>query len=142
MQAALASPSRALDATLFANGTYDVLCCISILFLSNTAPFSHLSKLHADMFAEKDRAHPTVRRVLAYWVGTYGVVRALAGAHRGLGLDACAAATYFAEALAFALESAAGNTVGWKAHFVAASSAALGAWTLQRALRDTEHCTA
>ncbi len=126
-----------LNAVLSINGIYDILCCFSILFLSEIPPFSYLSKLHPTMFAkEEDMQHLVVRRLLAYWLLTYGIIRTAAGfsKKREDVLDMCAAMTYFVEGFAFAYEAMIGNMVLWKVQFVTVSSIALGVYVLLRPL--------
>jgi hypothetical protein len=126
-----------LNAVLYITGIYDILCCFSILFLSEIPPFSLLSKLHPTMFAkEADIEHPVLRRLLAYWLVTYGAVRTAAGfsSERQDGLDICAAMTCFFEGIAFAYEAKVGNMVLQKVQFVTASSIVLGVYVLLRPL--------
>jgi len=109
-----------LRALLVVNGIYDVACACSILFF----PVPLLSSLHSDMFADDEhRTHPVVRRLLAYWILTYGSVR-LAVGMQSEGSILVASLTYFAEAFCFAHEHFAGGTlVLSSAAFVSLSSA-------------------
>lgn len=56
---------------LFLNGIYDILCGVSILFFDNI-----FSKLHIKLFKNIDE---TTKRLLAYWIITYGFVRLFIG---------------------------------------------------------------
>ena len=107
---------------LIINGVYDVLCALCILLLPETCP---LSKLHLDVFAEEQhRNHPIVRRLMAFWVMTYGLVRLVAGVEGTYVL--AASVTYFMEALYFAHEGWHRTTVWWKSAVVSGFFLAMG----------------
>jgi hypothetical protein len=115
-----------IDIVLVANGLYDLTCACSILWLHKLPVFSFLSNLHSAMFKHE---HPVVRRLLAYWLITYGTVRAAAGLHRDLRV--LAASTYFIEAFCFEHESWVGETmVRSKVTFVSVFSVLLGVLVL------------
>lgn len=109
------------------NGVYDLLCAASILFLSDASFLGILAKLHPNMFVDdRDRDNPVVRRLLAYWLATYGCVRVAACA-RDRRTDILAIATYFIEACAYANEYIIYRTAaGDKAAFVSLSSLVIG----------------
>ena len=95
----------AISAILLLNGVYDMCCCLGILFLSNVPGFAQLSRLHNTMFVDDENVeNPIIRRLLAYWLMTYGMVRTVAGARQELALDVAAALTYFIEAFCFEFE--------------------------------------
>ena len=48
--------------------------------------------------------HPVIKRLLAYWIMTYGTIRLVAGIYTEVGLDYTAAFSYFIEALCFEIE--------------------------------------
>ena len=83
---------------LIINGIYDLACSILV--------FPVLSSLHTGMFAETS---PVTRRLLAYWILTYGSSRLAVGMTSGSCL--VAALTYFAEAFCFAHEHFVGRTL-------------------------------
>ena len=57
---------------LIVNGIYDLVCASSILFTS----IPIISSLHPGIFAQDElRTHPVIRRLLAYWILTFGSVR-------------------------------------------------------------------
>lgn len=124
-----------LDWIVAANGVYDVMCAVGILFLPNTIFFSKLAQLHPTMFAEAaDQNHPILRRALAYWLITYGAVR-IAIFVRCDAVDYLGAVSYFVEAAAFAFEDVVHNTtVRQKVAWVSWSSVLLGIWVLLRPL--------
>jgi hypothetical protein len=73
---------------------------------------------------------------MAYWVLTYGVVRACAGFQRELYM--VGALTYFIEALCFEYESRIGGTViRYKATIVSVVSLLMGGFILWRALTSS-----
>ena len=93
-----------VDKILLANGVYDIACACSILWLHGVHGLDVLSDLHATMFQNEEHVHhPVIRRLMAYWVMTYGVVRTTAGFQRELYL--VGALTYFIEAFCFEYES-------------------------------------
>jgi hypothetical protein len=103
--------SNVVRAVVFLNGLYDLLCFAAIMWLHWLPGFS---SFHLNVFRdEDDRRHPLVRRLLAYWILTYGVVRVLAGAvnHESYAMDSVAALTYFIEVFGFEYELCAESTV-------------------------------
>jgi hypothetical protein len=116
-----------LDWIVAANGMYDIMCAIGIIFLPNTFILASLSQLHPTMFIETaDQNHPILRRVLAYWLITYGVVRIAVFVHNDV-VDYLIAMTYFVEAAAYAFEDVFHQTtVRYKVAWVSWSSVVLG----------------
>lgn len=121
---------------LLLNGIYDLCCCAGILWFSNLPVFDGLSQLHPTMFAKKEHSENNViKRLLAYWIMTYGMARTIAGVTREDGLDMVAAMTYFIEAFCFEYENRVGKTmIPSKVTFVSVFSAALGVLVLLRPL--------
>lgn len=117
-----------MDFILVLNGIYDVACAFSILWLDRFPGFNVLSSLHLAMFEKNEhKEHPVIRRLLAYWIVTYGTVRIAAGLHRDAGLDIVGALTYFIEAFCFEHELRFGGTmVRSRVTFVSVLSLALG----------------
>lgn len=159
------------------NGIYDVVCVWCILFLASgpvqrvarptqqgphsaivrwiTGILQTLSNLHAHVWRDPaDRDHPLVRRLLAYWIGTYAFVRLLYGLHYQNGCcsscaqqkhhpqtlaPAAAVFTYLVEAFAYATEACiVGHGRGegrvvhpLKATFVYSTSLIMAAWLLR-----------
>ena len=129
--------SSAVRLLLIINGLYDITCACAILFVSATARNSFIfSSIHLNVFAhESIKNHPVVRRLLAYWILTYGVARLSAGVHRGFSI---AALTYFVEAACYHYESTAGGTmIQPKALFVSLSSIVLGALVISQHATDS-----
>ena len=101
-------PTRIIYTTLRAlvllNGVYDLVCFTAIMWLPWLPGFSsfHLGVLRD----EEDRRHPLVRRLLAYWILTYGTVRVLCGLldHESYAMDCAAAMTYAIEVFGFEYE--------------------------------------
>jgi len=83
---------------LLLNGIYDVLCSISIL----TDSLPVLNTLHTGVFREE--IAPEAKRLLSYWILTYGVTRILAGVFSERAIAVTAAMTYFIEIFAFEYE--------------------------------------
>ena len=116
-----------IEYILISNGVYDVLCALSILWFYNIYPFSELAKLHMNMFDSKaDRNNPQVRRLMAYWVFTYGLVRTLSGLHNDKTLNFMAVLTYYIEGSVFLNEILVNKMVKDKTYFVVISSFFLG----------------
>lgn len=116
-----------LDLLLVVNGTYDMMCSFSILFLDEHNTLHFLSRLHAMMFLkEEDNRNAVLRRLLAYWLATYGMVRISSGVFHERALRACATSTYFIEALAYLHEAIVGKMVPYKVAFVSLSSFSIG----------------
>ncbi len=116
-----------LDWIVCINGLYDIMCAVGILFLPNTVGFTGLAKLHPTMFRDPAiQDHPIVRRLLAYWLITYGCVR-MAVFNHDMAVDFLAASTYFIEAWAYAYEDLAyETTIRAKVAWVSWSSVVLG----------------
>ena len=134
-----------IELILLSNGLYDIICCVSILTKAKYLPFSHLAELHFGMFkvaeienkskTNKSNNHKNqllVKRLIAYWVGTYGLVRTMSGFSNEIVLNYIGAATYFIEAFAFAHEYYVGSMIKDKTLFVIISSFILGIVVLMR----------
>jgi hypothetical protein len=124
-----------ITAILFANGLYDIICGCSIMWLSESVqPFKLLATLHPTMFIDKEHSeHPVIKRLLAYWLLTYGFARLFAGVQQEFYLDVVAAITYFLEALCYEYERWVGKTVvSEKVTFVSLFSSILGILVLLR----------
>ena len=115
---------QSINVILLLNGIYDVLCAAGILWFSDVPVFSTLSKLHTDMFEkEEHRDNPVIRRMMAYWLITYGMVRIAAGLSGTSHLYIIAAMTYFVEAGCFEYENRVGGTmIPYKVAFVSGLS--------------------
>jgi hypothetical protein len=122
-------PHTLIRLVLLLNGTYDVACAVSLLWLGGVCGFRTLSQLHASMW---DCLDSLSRRLLAYWILTYGVVRLVAGSRSDGAHDGLAALTYWMEGLCFEHEIRVDSCVKlWKMRFTSLCSAALGLilWT-------------
>jgi hypothetical protein len=117
-----------INVILLLNGIYDVLCAAGILWLSDVPGFSVLAKLHVEMFAkEEHRDNPVIRRMMSYWLITYGMVRIAAGLSGTPHLYIIAAMTYFVEAGCFEYENRVGGTmIPYKVAFVSGLSVVFG----------------
>ncbi len=118
---------------VFSNGVYDLLCfmCIIIMmkFHRSWMVLNFFGTLHINVFRdEDDRRHPLVRRMLAYWVLTYGMVRVLAGVADDSLMNCAAALTYLIEAFAFGYEFLAERSViGYKVAAISLMSLSIAA---------------
>ena len=123
-----------INLVLITNGIYDLACAAGILWFENLPVFNTLSKLHPTMFADDiNSENPVIKRLLSYWLITYGMVRTIAGFHRNNALDIAAAMTYFIEAFCFEYENRVGGTMDpSKVAFVSIVSALMGVWFLMR----------
>jgi len=84
------------------NGIYDILCAFSIL--GWPLPFSSFfAKLHPTMFLEE--MDVTAKRILAYWILTYGCIRLYAGIYFEPTTRYLAVLTYILEGLFFLYEN-------------------------------------
>jgi hypothetical protein len=145
-----------LETAVFFNGVFDVLCAAAILALPKKPLGELLPKLHLSVFActEEDVEDAAMaeceyvpasvclrRRIVAYWILTYGIVRTLAAICMVLNenekgqLLLLVAATYFVEGISFALEDLLFmSTIRKKSSWIYASSFALGIWTMLEGL--------
>lgn len=124
-----------LDYVVFMNGVYDILCAFGILFQPNILVFSKFAKLHPTMFSDEAyQKHPILRRILAYWILTYGLIR-IAIIRHDIAIDVLVATTYLLEASAFAFEDIAHSTTQrYKVAWVSLTSAFMCIWVVWRAL--------
>ena len=103
--------SSTVHALVFLNGVYDFLCFLGIMWFKRL-PF--VSSAHLRVFrSEEDTVNPLTRRLLAYWILTYGTTRMLAGAleHDSYALDCAAAVSYLIEVFGFEYELCVERTV-------------------------------
>jgi len=113
------------------NGIYDLMCALSILWLYPYPIFNFLSQLHPTVFTQKYINNPVIRRLLAYWIFTYGMTRTIAGLYNDPNLKIVGSLTYFIEAFCFKYEDKFYNTmIHNKATFVSMSSLFLGTFIL------------
>jgi len=89
-----------IDSCLIVNGLYDILCAICILYF----PARALGRLHLSCFPSNGRFR-SFERMLAYWIMTYGLVRAISGLHSSRVGDLLAITSYFMEAWGYFNES-------------------------------------
>jgi hypothetical protein len=97
---------------LILNGLYDLACACCILWFSSVPWLSFLSDLHPTMFENvENEQNPIIRRLLSYWIMTYGSARILAGINSSSTLSTFGALTYFIEAFCFQYEYRVGQTM-------------------------------
>ena len=121
-----------ISSLLIINGIYDILCAFSILGVS--FPLStYLSELHPEMIRDDCSDNPVTRRILAYWIFTYGVIRLIAGIYPREDYFVVASVTYFIEAFALEYESYLGYArYPIQIHFVSLFSIILGFLTINK----------
>ena len=84
---------------LIINGLYDIICAFSILHFNNNNIFS---SIHLNMFVlEEHKNNFLIKRLLAYWILTYGIIRTIIGFYSNKSFYFIASITYFIEALCF-----------------------------------------
>jgi hypothetical protein len=93
-----------------ANGIYDIVCALSILFAANTELGFSIAQLHTSMFVMP--LDPLARRMLAYWLITYGTIR-IAAVSRNKTVHSLVLMTYLLEAVVFASEHIVHDTTHW-----------------------------
>lgn len=112
---------------VFVNGVYDMVCAFSVL---ECIPLFFFSRIHTDVFVvlfERNDETGLLKRLLAYWISTYGAIR-LAWSisifwgidrHNGdMQLRLLCAVSYYIEAICYENEFGKGTVHGWKAHFI------------------------
>jgi len=119
--------SKIISFIFIVNGIYDILCAISILWLNN-----YLSNIHLNIFKNKKISkNLVIRRLLSYWIFTYGIVRLFAGFYYNFILNILASLTYFIEAFCFKYENyISNNMISYKVNFVSIFSIILGIFTI------------
>lgn len=105
------SLSRTLDLVVAANGVYDILCATAILAPPRSGWASAAANLHMGMYTRPPgSATPTERRLMAYWLVSYGTVRVVQ-CTGDASVSHLSAVTYFIEMAAWLLEYGVYNTV-------------------------------
>lgn len=153
-----ANTCKVLKSLVLLNGLYDIACAWAILVELAIRRYDYLMSepamaflralagLHAGVWnSDSDRNNPLVRRLLAYWIATYGLVRLLYGLSPFPSPSSCggeqagaawlgmaAALTFFVEAFAYASETwrYAAVHIG-KSAFVYSTCLVMGAWLLR-----------
>ena len=112
---------RNISVVLFANGVFDIACGCTVLFQC----VRPLSTLHKNVIEDKQPEKLTSlgRKILAYWLLTYGGVRLLAGVSSHKTANTLASWTYFIESLYYIQKATEDNCLN--AASVAAASALL-----------------
>lgn len=114
---------------LFYNGIYDIICAFSILYYNKNNIFSNI---HINIFKlEEEKNNPLVRRLLAYWILTYGMIRLFSSFYNNKDIYIISALTYFIEAFCFEYECLINNnTNSYKIKFISIFSFILGVFIL------------
>lgn len=111
---------------VFVNGVYDMVCALSVL---ECIPGFLFSRIHTDVFVvifERDDETGLMKRLLAYWISTYGTIRLAWSISIFWGVDdkhdlqlrLLCAVSYYIEAICYENEFGKGSVHGWKAHFI------------------------
>ena len=58
------------------NGVYDILCALSIL---DIIYIPIINELHISMIKDVERNNPLMKRFMAYWIFSYGIMRIYGG---------------------------------------------------------------
>jgi hypothetical protein len=110
-----------LNISAVVNGIYDILCALSILSLIY---IPIINELHISIIKNVERNNPMMKRFMAYWIFSYGVMRIYGGYNMNYKLIAI---SYYIEALVFSYEIFVYKTLIFhKAMFVIAFSLFLG----------------
>ena len=114
-----------MEIVLTLNGLFDIACGCTVLLQCGRP----LSTLHKNVIEDKqpDRLTSLGKKILAYWLLTYGGVRLLAGVSHQRIAKTLASWTYFIESLYFTQKASEDNCMS--AASVAAASALLAALT-------------
>jgi hypothetical protein len=108
---------RMIQSLVWVNGVYDIVCALSILFMPHTT----LGTLHLSIFTCP--VEPLTRRILAFWLLTYGSIRV---AHFKGKTQYLVTVSYLLEAIFFLSEYSVWHTAqGYKVAFVVSSSMAI-----------------
>jgi hypothetical protein len=110
-----------LNISAVVNGIYDILCALSILSLIY---IPIINELHISMIKDVERNNQLMKRFMAYWIFSYGVMRIYGGYNMNYKLIAI---SYYIEALVLSYENFVYKTLVFhKAMFVIAFSLFLG----------------
>ena len=107
---------------IFINGIYDIICGLSILLLPN----SYIANIHPLIFNDEYLKNPLLKRLLAYWIITYGFIR-ISIIIPSLTIKILIALSYFIEAYAFTYEYILfKTTIYYKTLWIFSSASLLG----------------
>jgi hypothetical protein len=108
---------------IFINGIYDIICGLSILLLPNTY---YIANIHPLVFNKEYSNNPLLKRLLAYWILTYGFIR-VSIIFPSIIIKILIALSYFIEAYAFAYEYILfKTTLYYKTLWIVSSASLLG----------------
>uniref|UniRef100_A0A6C0HHM5 Uncharacterized protein n=1 Tax=viral metagenome TaxID=1070528 RepID=A0A6C0HHM5_9ZZZZ len=107
------------------NGVYDIICAMSILDVFGILDIPVLQNIHLSMFLlpleESSEPNKLCKRMLAYWIFTYGIIRLYSSEPHVI------SRSYYIEAIFIANESLVKNTMHInKAYFVICTSILFG----------------
>ena len=94
---------------IFINGIYDIICGISILFF----PKSFFADINISIFNEEYKNNDLIKRLIAYWVITQGVIRISIFFEKSLIIKNIIALSYLIEAYSFSNEYFLFNTTNY-----------------------------
>ena len=107
---------------IFINGIYDIICGLSILLLPN----SYIANIHPLIFNDEYLNNSLLKRLLAYWIITYGFIR-ISIIIPSLTIKILIALSYFIEAYAFTYEYILfKTTIYYKTLWIFSSASLLG----------------
>ena len=110
-----------LNVSAIVNGVYDILCALCIL---DIIYIPVINELHISMIKDVERNNPLMKRFMAYWIFTYGVLRIYGGYNMNYKLVAI---SYYIEALLLSYENFVYKTLVFhKSMFVIGVSLFLG----------------
>ena len=121
----MAQGGMLLQWLLIINGLYGVYCAYNILWCDDMVSTLHTAVWNRGL-------HYATKRMLGYWMGTYGTVRLYAGAFNMPGLGAL---TYILEALCFEYEKKFHTLEFFRAWIVCMSCYCLACYSLAWSIR-------
>ena len=110
-----------IRAILIINGIYDIICSLAIL-----SKKTFFQDLHLGIFMDYMSTNERAKRMMAYYIASYGLIRLFAGLYPSPITYMISAVTYYMEAVVFQYEGLSEPVDPFRLHFITVSSVIIG----------------
>lgn len=110
---------------LIVNGIYDFICSLAIL-----SKLTFFQDLHPGIFTDRMSTNDRAKRMMAYYIATYGLIRLFSGVYPSPMTYMMSSVTYYMEAFVFQYEGLKEPTDQIRLNFITISSIIFGSTLL------------
>lgn len=114
-------PMNFISAVLILNGIYDIICSFAIL-----SKKTFFQDLHLGIFMDHMSTNERAKRMMAYYIASYGLIRLFSGLYPSPITYMISAVTYYTEAIVFQYEGLIEPVDPFRLNFITGSSVIIG----------------